>query len=357
MLSRRLVVLAPLLALIAPAQAQVPSSAERAALASQFGFTVEDARRLGRGLIISKDAVPSLRNELAATAAVRLPAPLAIIAGLIRDGVTVSADPSVSAYRRIDEPAGRSSGAPPNDPMWAGMRFADSESEVRQLLEVEPGDSLNLSADEITTLGNAGRLRVGDSLNATVARAVASYQAILINRFRAYRDHGLAGLANYDRGDTVSSPAAQLREIDHSSSVPARLASIVRDLDRFPDASGVHADNYFYWKKTKVEGRSLFILSHVLVEEQPDAVLFAMREYYVGHTYNTLQQAGIVLPNGESSDLFIFNSTLTDRITGVFSSIARAIGQQRSRDALEAYLASLRGVSARFDARPLAQYP
>ena len=39
------------------------------------------------------------------------------------------------------------------------------------------------------------------------------------------------------------------------------------------------------------------------------------------------------------------NSTTTDRILGVFSGLARLIGQQRARDALEAYFAGIREMS------------
>ena len=81
------------------------------------------------------------------------------------------------------------------------------------------------------------------------------------------------------------------------------------------------------------------------MRKRPDAVFFALREFYATHSYNALEQLGIVLPLGTGSVMIAVNSTTTDRILGVFSALARPIGQQRSRAALEAYFAGIRDLS------------
>lgn len=67
-----------------------------------------------------------------------------------------------------------------------------------------------------------------------------------------------------------------------------------------------------------------------------------LREFYVGHSYNVLQQIGIALPQGEGSVILALNSTVTDAIPGVLGSLARAIGPGRAREALEDYFEGIR---------------
>ena len=109
---------------------------------------------------------------------------------------------------------------------------------------------------------------------------------------------------------------------------------------RFPDRCRARSISGFFWKKTEVDGRPTF-MSHVLLEEKSDVIAFVLREFYVGHSYNVLQQVGVALPRGESIVLAL-NSTVTDRIPGFLGSVARAIGQRRAREALEAYFDGIR---------------
>ena len=161
-------------------------------------------------------------------------------------------------------------------------------------------------------------------------------------RWRAYRSSGLAGLADYDRGDSAVSPGESLRMIDAAASLPRLLLPLARALDDYPAAQPSGLESRLYWKKTIVDDRTTFVLSHFAVEETADAVLFALREYYVGQSYDALQQLGVVIPDGEQALMFALNSTLTDRITGPLGVIARPLGRRFARDAMSGYFARVR---------------
>jgi hypothetical protein len=154
---------------------------------------------------------------------------------------------------------------------------------------------------------------------------------------------GLDSLAEYERGDGLASwPGKQLRGARANRPETPGLAILLRALNEFPRALPSTINQHLFWKKTEVDGRPTFILAHVLLEERPDSLAFVLREFYIGHSYNILQQIGIALPQGEGSVVFALNSTITDAISGMFSGVARAIGQRRAREALEAYFDGIR---------------
>jgi len=303
-------------------------------LLADLGFDAKQRRAVEAGQIVVIDAKATLDNELSGAVAMRLALPAADVARRLRRGLIVLADPKSTAYAALDD--GRS------DAAWAGVRFTEAEqAEVARLSRIEPGDTFNLSAAEIAAIRRdlAG---VEPQSPEAAARASAAYRTVLIRRWRAYRGSGLAGLAGYDRGDTTMFPGESLRLIGAAASLPPLLLPLARALDSYPASQPGGLESLFFWKKTVVDDRTTFVLSHVAVEETADAVLFALREYYVGQSYDVLQQLGVVMPDGDQAVMLAVNTTLTDRITGPLGVIARPLGRRFARDALAGYFAHIR---------------
>jgi hypothetical protein len=100
--------------------------------------------------------------------------------------------------------------------------------------------------------------------------------------------------------------------------------------------------NRYSWEKTKVEGRPVIILLHTLAEIGSDHILGLVRQYYVGHTYNAAQSLWLGYREGEGTLVFQINSTTTDQIKGLFSSLAQSVGKKRIRQTLESHFERLR---------------
>lgn len=303
-----------------------------AALFAEFGFNAEERREVAAGEIVAIDGQTVLNNELTGAAAMRLPVPPAEVASRLRNGLVILADRQRRAYARID--------AAQADP-WSSVRFDEKDdAEVARLFDVEPGDTFNFSPIEVAAIR---RRLAGGTPQAADRRALAAaaWRDVLIGRYSAYRAQGVRGLADYDRGDSVSSPSEELLRIGVAA-VPRPVRGMAKALDLYPAAQSAAAESRFYWKKTIVDGRTVFVLSHVLVEEAPDAILFALREYYVGHSYNVLQQLGAIVAYGDGALMLAVNSTLTDRIVGTFGVIARPVGRHQAREALRNYFAGVR---------------
>lgn len=308
-----------------------------ASLLAEFGFDAEERREVDAGEIVAIDGQTVLNNELTGAAAMRLPIPPAEVASRLRQGLVILADRQRLAYARID--------AAQADP-WSAVRLEKDDAEVARLFDVGPGDTFNFSSNEIaairrTLAGRALQAADGPATLAAATLAAAAWRGVLVGRYSAYRAEGLRGLADYDRGDSVSSPSEELLRIG-AAAVPRPVRGMAKSLYLYPAAPSASLESRFYWKKTIVDARTVFVLSHVLVEETPDAVLFALREYYAGHSYNALQQLGIVVPDGDGAFMLVVNSTLTDRIVGAFEVIARPVGRHQAREALRNYFAGIR---------------
>jgi hypothetical protein len=340
-----------------------PVGLDSEAIFTAFGFSAEDRGAVAAGRILSVDREAVLPTELAAAVAMRLPLPTARFADLVREGLPMRADPGMRAYAEI-------LGETPGEE-WENAGFeADDRPEAARLFAVEPGAEFNLSATEISAVREVLQGRQPEDAEA-VAVASAAYRAMLVGRHAGYRSRGVDGLSPYQRADGASFPADELRRIASTVSAPAPLAPFVSALGSFPAQETSAGQNIeeavetrtinsgavehrFYWKKTEVNDRPAFILAHIALFETAQAVWFCLREYYVGHSYNVLEQVGIAVSTTEGTDVLAVNSTVTDRIAGMFSGLARRIGSGRARMALEAYFANIRDRAAPHD-RPLTR--
>jgi hypothetical protein len=334
----------PFLALIAalillstfpPAFADAEAAYSLRSVLSQFGFSAEHLEQVEHDAIVSVNVEPALPNELTAVIAMRLPIRISEFSMRIRSGINIIADPAMTEYGEIDPVCGETN-------LERAAFSRDEDDEAARLFRLQAGTQFNLSAAEIASL----RQRLGNQPpfgRESLTKASAAYRMMLAGRLRAYCEGGLDSLAEYERSDGLASwPGKQLRGARATLPQTPGLAVLLWALNEFPRALPSTINQHLFWKKTEVNGRPTFILAHVLLEERQDSLAFVLREFYIGHSYNILQQIGIALPQGEGSVVFALNSTITDAISGMFSGVARAIGQRRAREALEAYFDGIR---------------
>lgn len=262
------------------------------------------------------------------------------VAGLERDQAQLAA----SLLLWVDAPLDRVRAALANDPALLhepGTQFqeirglddplllvkyeSDERREAERLLRVEPGGRFNLSAEEIRLINDAS-VRQTDA----IARASGLYRGILRARYRAYREHGLAGVSPYVRRTKVTSPAAQfttaLESFELLEEFYPDFHSAFQD---FPTFSPDYIGHRFYVRKERVQRRPVFVLVHWMQRETDDYLLFAQRQYYVGHTYNMAQTIVGCLPYREGTLIAVLNQAFTEQVVGVFRSVGRALGRHR----------------------------
>ena len=160
----------------------------------------------------------------------------------------------------------------------------------------------------------------------------------------AYRAGGLAAIAPYRRNGTVLFPEQGLTAVSTPENLPLLrffpdFAAAIAGYPRTQRAGITHGH---YWTKREIGGRPNYILAHQVVAGGEGYTIFAMREYYVGHTYEALQFVLLALPVEGGSLAVLVASTFANQATGFFGGLARWIGQKRMRDDLRHHFEALK---------------
>ncbi|MDJ0945585.1 MAG: hypothetical protein QNJ30_19125 [Kiloniellales bacterium] len=318
----------------AAAEGKVPTIDE---VMQAIGFTAEDEKALLAGEIVSHDLDRVGEKEIIAAVAMRLPVPLAKFEAAYPAGSDIELDANNLSFSLL--------GAPPKDGEWAKLAFdGGDKDELGKILRAKPGDDLNLSAEEFAQLGERLSAVSADQDGAAAAVSEA-YRDLMKARFAAYLERGLDGVAAYDRGGGKAvSPAEEIRMTWRADDdfFETYFPALNRAFLSFPQDQPAEVENEFAWRKQKVEGRPAFILQHNQMQRGEDYIVWASKQFFVGHTYNSQVTGGLVLPVEEGSIVFYFNSTSTDKIAGFFSGVASSVGQSRMNDSIKSYFDSAR---------------
>jgi hypothetical protein len=182
-----------------------------------------------------------------------------------------------------------------------------------------PGESLNLSSEEVAALRAAGRD------GAVLRRAVCE---LLLARYRAYRARGLVGIAPYARDgsqtDPVSELAAMNRVVGASQLLPASFYSLLSDYPKETPADLVQA---FYWDQFTAHGQDTLALVHAFEGTFGGTLVAVQRQYYVSTGYNAEQEIAGLLPVPEGTLVIYTNHTSTDQLTGFGAGAKRRLGR------------------------------
>ncbi len=224
---------------------------------------------------------------------------------------------------------------PPKPADFAGVTFSAKEADdVTKLLEFEGGASFNLSKEEIARF-RALRGQHRSGTNAAAREAVAAaYREILLERYRAYREQGLAGIAPYQRGKGKQVSAGKKLKLAVSGSkfFEKNEPQFYAAFAGFPKTGLEEVEHRFYWVKQRVQDRPTLILSHRMLFQKPTQVVMAERQYYIGHSYNSVQIVNAALPleKGQKGLVVFYTSrTSIDQLAGFTGRVARPIAGDR----------------------------
>lgn len=305
------------------------------ALLNRLGFKEKDKAALRQGKVIGTDRKGSRDDQIKVAMAVKLKASVTDLAESVRKGLNVERDSATIAFGRLDPQGGAKQFAK------ASYGKADRH-EVKSLINLAADGTFNLSRAEMTSIKKALKGVRATGADAA-AKASAAYQAVLAGRFQAYVEKGLAGVADYEAGAKLE-PAKELESAYEEAKpfLDEYFPDFGRALGQYPDGQSPTVTNDFYWIKRDVEGRPDFVLAHQMVQSGDDFLLMSQRQFFVGHTYESLQVVALVVPFENASAVFYVNSAYTDKITGLFSGIAESVGQKRTKEDLEKYFEAIK---------------
>src|SRR5262245_2343562 len=214
---------------------------------------------------------------------------------------------------------------------FMGLPFPGSEN-VAELVKA-PRRGLNLSVAEGERLA-----RVDPAAPDLAGRARAAFADILAARLRSYAARGVAGVEPYVReGGQVVDPRVELR------TALANLAFVQREFQGFLDRLGTGGrDVTYYWMERGVERMTVLVLSAELRTRGATAALGADLHFYASREYNSMLTVIGVIPYTDASLVFAVNHTFTDQVTGIGSTVRRAVARNRIASELARHLEQTR---------------
>jgi hypothetical protein len=304
-----------------------PTAAE---VLSEIGLPETDRKKVLAGELVESQIAPVSERDLpvAITFVARGATPDAL-ASDIASGAVLSSNPQVKKsgpFRgagglvdvsriRLDERTGL---------MWAAATA---------------GSGLNLSTAEIATFRSVDAANLGS--------ATQQLQAMLVARFQAYKSSGLAGIAPYDRGETRTDVAGDLRAASESLSklkkyVPALEALLLS----YPSGSVPGMQETFHWMDYDMGDGRTFVLSHGIVAPLGEARVVVQRQFYVSQGYDAEQAVAVVLPTTDGTVVIYRSHTFTDQVTTIGASDKKSAGRGILTKRLESAFEKQKSVAA-----------
>ncbi|GAB4262110.1 MAG: hypothetical protein Kow0065_12780 [Methylomicrobium sp.] len=314
--------------LVGMSPARAESSSEVTALMNLLAIQPKELARLEAGKTISFDIAENNDKELAAGVIMYLPAKPSKLLEYIDQKGLANIDTDIVAQGMI-----------PNQPTlqsFEGFVLKPGSNEARSFLQAKPGSEFNLSTEEFKLLKN-----IDTTKNDAASQA---YRSLLLQRLESYRQKGLKGIADYDRGDGMEArPADELRVATLANKVLTRyFPQIYKAWLDYPAPLPPGTEERFFWLNRTVEGRPTAILGHRILLSYQGAEVMLSRQFYVGHSYNSSQLSIACLPYRDGSLVFYGNRTFTDQVAGFGSGVKHSIGREQMRGEIVKRLTNLR---------------
>ena len=275
-----------------------------------------DQEQIRKGEIVRWTTNEGSDRELAVGVALLVRDTPKNLAALFREAVTYRIVGSVTAYGEI-------SGKGTVDDFAGAKLEPNGEDEAKRYLEVEPGDTLNLDAKEISAFQG---LKTTDRVQPTVEALIREK---LLARYQAYRQSGLSGIPSYDRGGGETFQLGQdlLLATNQSTVLEKFCEKFYQILLTYPAVDTKPIEDWFYWVNVEVFSRPTLILSHRMLFDHSGIFVTADRHFYASHEYNGLQSIAGTLPVKEGSLFLVLYRISTDGVAGFGSSMKHPVAR------------------------------
>lgn len=290
--------------------AQAQPSADQ--VLTDAGLAADDKQSVLSGQFVSVSVGAVSERDLSFAIAFLIKTSPESLSKQIVGGELVTADAQVKAYGGLTGTGSLADFA----------KLSITSDEAKALTSAQAGDALNLSTSEIA----AFKALAGGTTQAIQDQL----RRMLLARYQAYRASGLAGIAPYDRGSgRTADPASDLRKASQAAQgLQKYLPGFQKVLLNYPQATLPGMQQNFFWLKSLIEGKTTYILTHVLVASDGTARAIARREYYASTSYNAEQSVAGFLPVQGGTVVVSTSHAFTDQVTGFGGSMKRSIGSK-----------------------------
>jgi len=291
---------------------------------TQLGFSEQEKQDVLNGKLIKRMPKERSEQELAVTLAFQLKKDAEQLRNNFLKGLSIDKNEDIVSHQFISP-----------DAAFPELKLtAKEQEEMSKFLAAKPGETLNLSADEIK----------GFNALKTDAAALRQLQSLLESRYLAYRKGGSNAIAPYQRSAKKHYNLAEYFSKNRQAVLPALSKSFpesYKALNNYPKYKPAGLQERFLLLKLTIEGRPAFALEHRMAMQENGAQLMASAYFYVSQTLNGQQGLGILLPNGEDSIAVLVTRASSDAVAGFGSSTKHFIGRRMLADSLSKFYESV----------------
>mmetsp|Transcript_15129 Transcript_15129/g.32070 ORF Transcript_15129/g.32070 Transcript_15129/m.32070 type:complete len:323 (-) Transcript_15129:32-1000(-) len=202
---------------------------------------------------------------------------------------------------------------------FKGIKLTNEKVMDKLYQKAAPGSDLNLSKDEIAKFKKCkSHEEVENCL-----------RQVLLDRFRAYKKNGLAGIAPYARSKKEFSPGNELMgQLKAGRILPKHSPAFNKYAMEYPNNKPEGADESYFWVNSIIDDKPTIALVHRVGMPQEGGFVYMERHFYLSRSHNCLQGIGAALPVEDGAVVLYATRTSTDQVSGFGGSAKRGIGNK-----------------------------
>jgi hypothetical protein len=301
---------------------------EARAILDGLGVSSKQIEDLESGDVIVLDGSPyeQTRRELVADAAILVDSDFADLVAHFESDVSFIPVDAMLLHSEISDIED-----------FAEVGFSDDEyAEVERLLNAKAGKDFNFSDAEhqlisrqLRPLGNADR-------DEQIKGASDVMRQILVDRYLAYRESGLDGIAPYQRSARKSVSIADDLRLTTATFEPFSrdFPGIYQAMLGKPGEQDCCYDT-FRWMKVRVAKRPMFALAHTVYQVTDDYLIATERFYYGSSQINGVQITLAWLRYDEDTYMGLSVSANADIVASPLGRLLRSVARSYAADYAE----------------------
>ena len=285
------------------------------------GFNAADIRDVHRGTLVKTVTESTSDRELAVKFAFLVKAPVNQLQEYFMTTTKTSdKDPSVMQSRVIQETGTL-------DDFADLVLEPNGTAMTKDYLNAARGASLNLSTTEIDSC-RALQIGQGKGQKQEQECVVQHVRGILLNRYHAYREHGLNGIQPYARSGGKDYNSGE--ELRHKTGLAELLQkkspSFHKHLLEYPHFRPDGLEECYSWVNYKIDDKPTVVLIHRMSLCEGVVYVFSERHLYVSWSHNSVPGISGAFPMENITVVAYVLRTSTDQVAGLGGATKRAIG-------------------------------
>jgi hypothetical protein len=277
-------------------------------------LTTEERQALQSGAPVTRQLQPAdPGKEIALFGAIWIAAPAARYVAALNDIENFESGAGFRATKKISEPARIED--------FAALTLPDDD--IQDLRDCRVGDcEVKLGADGLERI----RKQVDWSRPDAKAQVEQLIQTMGVAYVNAYREGGNSRLAVYRDSSRPTYVAKEFQElIDGMPEFSDRLSDMRQFLLEYPKSPTRPTTSFIYWQEAEFGLKPTVRISHVAIQESPDATVVASKQLYSSHYFWTALELRVLMPDPSRGEGFWFVTVTRSRSDGLGGVIGRMI--------------------------------